>query len=272
MNRREQLQDQYEDALFALLMEDVIEAEGKRLLEENERLKQDPEAAVPDDVNKRCLKTIKRGFAKERRRTAGRVTYRVLNKAAMAAVVGALLFATAFAASPELRVRTLNLMIEVSKEYTTLTLNEDQNSPSASNGATTTVDGEQLLFGYRLPEVPEGFVVDYENSNDWGGGAYVQYINDEGATICIDIVKTHSGDDYIVDTEDAKVENIRIHGYDGLLIEKHHEFEDDVVIDSVAVVWGDTDQSTFVSVLGGNVDRELILNLATEVEFVAAAP
>lgn len=266
MNRREKLQDQYEDALFALLMEDMIEEDGARLLEENERLKQDPDAAVPDDVNERCLKTIKRGFAKERRRTAGRVTYRVLNKAAMAAVVCALLFATAFAASPELRVRTLNLLIEVSKEYTTLTLNEDQNNPGASNGGTTTVDGEQLLFGYRLPEVPGGFVVDYEDSSR--GGAYIQYINSEGAMICFQISKTHGGDEYIVDTEDAKVENIRIHGYDGLLIEKRYEFEDNVVIDSVAVVWGDTDQSTFVSVDGGNVDRELILELAEGVEFV----
>ena len=33
MTRRERLQEEYEDALFALLMEDVIEEESQRLTE-----------------------------------------------------------------------------------------------------------------------------------------------------------------------------------------------------------------------------------------------
>ena len=41
MNRRDELRERYEDALFAFLMEDVIETEGKKMLEENERLKQE---------------------------------------------------------------------------------------------------------------------------------------------------------------------------------------------------------------------------------------
>lgn len=36
MNRKEQLQEQYEDALFALLMVDMMEEEGRQLLEEND--------------------------------------------------------------------------------------------------------------------------------------------------------------------------------------------------------------------------------------------
>lgn len=87
MNRRDELRERYEDALFAFLMEDVIETEGKKMLEENERLKQDPLAAVPEAVDYRCIQTIKRGFAKERRHTVGRITYRVLNRVAMIAVI-----------------------------------------------------------------------------------------------------------------------------------------------------------------------------------------
>ena len=48
MTRRENLRDQYEDALFALLMDDLAWQEGERLLELNERLKNDPDADVPD--------------------------------------------------------------------------------------------------------------------------------------------------------------------------------------------------------------------------------
>ena len=58
MNRRDELRERYEDALFAFLMEDVIETEGKKMLEENERLKQDPLAACPE-CEKRPCKTQK---------------------------------------------------------------------------------------------------------------------------------------------------------------------------------------------------------------------
>lgn len=47
MTKREQLIEQYEDALFALLMDSVAEEEGKKAIELNERLKADPEAEVP---------------------------------------------------------------------------------------------------------------------------------------------------------------------------------------------------------------------------------
>ena len=133
MNRRDELRERYEDALFAFLMEDVIETEGKKMLEENERLKQDPLAAVPEAVDYRCIQTIKRGFAKERRHTVGRITYRVLNRVAMIAVICALLFVTAFAASSEIRSKTINLLIEVSDTFSTLTLRESQMTPNQTD-------------------------------------------------------------------------------------------------------------------------------------------
>lgn len=44
MTNHERLTEQYEDALFALLMDSVAEEEGKQALELNERLKADPAA------------------------------------------------------------------------------------------------------------------------------------------------------------------------------------------------------------------------------------
>lgn len=54
MKLREQLQEEYEDTLFALMMDYVAQTEGKRLLEENERLKNDPSAQLPEDLDRRC--------------------------------------------------------------------------------------------------------------------------------------------------------------------------------------------------------------------------
>ena len=267
MNRKEQLQEQYEDALFALLMDDMMEEEGKQLLEENERLKQDPAAAVPDEVNARCIKTINRAFTRKRCRSVGRVTYKVFNTVAMAAVVCALLFVTAFAVSPELRVNTLNFLIEVSDVATTLTLDGEADRQDTGS-VTSTSGGEVLLLGYRIPEVPEGFSVDYEDVTS--SHATIQYISGN-ETICFSVSRVNSGDQYMVDTEDAQVTDIQVGGYDGLLIEKIYRFEGNQTIDSAVVVWGDTDQSTFVSVDGGNVDHSLILELANAVEFVGDA-
>ena len=62
MTKREQLIEQYEDALFALLMDSVAEEEGKKAIELNERLKADPEAEVPAEVRRRCEKLIRHEF------------------------------------------------------------------------------------------------------------------------------------------------------------------------------------------------------------------
>lgn len=66
MKSREQLQEKYEDALFALMMNYVTEAEGKRLRAENEALKQDPTAQVPEHLDQRCLQTIRQSFLKKK--------------------------------------------------------------------------------------------------------------------------------------------------------------------------------------------------------------
>ncbi len=56
----EESSDGEENALFALLMADLAEAEGAAAWEENERLKRDPEAVVPLEVQRHCLKPISR--------------------------------------------------------------------------------------------------------------------------------------------------------------------------------------------------------------------
>ena len=54
-----------EEILFEQLLKQMVEEEGKRLLEENERLKADPSAAVPEEVNQRMIELIKRYFPNE---------------------------------------------------------------------------------------------------------------------------------------------------------------------------------------------------------------
>lgn len=49
-------------SLFAQLMRLYMEAEGERLLTENEWLNADPSAAVPPELDKKCLELIRGAF------------------------------------------------------------------------------------------------------------------------------------------------------------------------------------------------------------------
>ena len=62
MKSKEQLWEDYEDALFALLMDKVAEDEGVRLYEENERLRRDPAAEVPPEFDRKSREAIIRAY------------------------------------------------------------------------------------------------------------------------------------------------------------------------------------------------------------------
>ena len=140
MTRREKLEEQYEDAYFALLMDAVAEKEGVRLEELNDHLNQDPSAAVPEEPDRRCRKVIDQHFAAQRRSGYWRTTKRVLNRVAIVAAVMMLLFTTAFALSEDFRVSTLNLLITVEERYTRLEMKND-NSGEDLNSYSTSSEG-----------------------------------------------------------------------------------------------------------------------------------
>lgn len=256
MTRREQLQENVEDAVFALLMEDVAEQEGKRLIEENEQLKHDPSAKIPDDLDRRCRKIIKRSYAKDRRRTVGHTIHHILGNVALAAMVCILLFVSAFAAVPEIRVMTLNLLIEVSDVSTSLRLVGVDNGSTVQDAGADGTDSVQTLWGYRLPDIPDGYVVEYENGSELAVDLWYSNVDDE--FIRFKIAKASDVFKISVDTEDAEVEDIKVHGYDGLLIGKDGILK---------IVWGDTDQGNFVSITCMGIDQNTLLRYANDVVY-----
>ena len=149
MNRREQLFQQCEDDIFSLLMLDYAEQEGARLEAENQRLKQDPEAAIPDSAYQKGLKAIQRGMRAKRRRTLARGANVVLHRVAVAVLIGVLLFTTAFAISPAFREEVRNLVVSMTAESADLELVTD---------SFPQVNAADLLNHYVFPDGPEGYV------------------------------------------------------------------------------------------------------------------
>ena len=111
MNEDERLYEQYEDAFFALLMNRVAEANGKKLMQKNEELLTDPAAVVPEMLSKRCLRTIEKAYRKSQWKAAAKKATRVLNRVALWILVSLFFFGTAFASSETVRVKTLNFLI-----------------------------------------------------------------------------------------------------------------------------------------------------------------
>ena len=257
MTRHEELRDNYEDALFALLMDEFAEREGERLLEENERLKLDPDIVISDELDKRCIKTIDRTFAKGKRRKVKYAAYRMISRVAVAVLAVVVLFGTAYAAFPEVRIRTLNLIIELSDQAASLTMGGANSSVQNDDGASAVLNEDGTLRGYRLPEIPEGFELDYES--DTSVSALIRYANAYGESIGFSVIAA-KGTVFNVDTENAeKVENISIHGYSGLLVKKG---------EGIDITWADTDQNNFIMVSCDGLDEETVWGYAEIMKYV----
>lgn len=128
MNEDERLYEQYEDAFFALLMNRVAEANGKELMQKNEELLTDPDAAVPDRLNKRCLHTIEKSYRKAQIQKAAKKTLRTLNRVALWILIPLFMFVGVFAASETVRVKTLNYLIETFDVGTSYELSVGKNN------------------------------------------------------------------------------------------------------------------------------------------------
>lgn len=247
MKTHEELWEDYENAKFTLLMERVTQIEGEELIRENERLKNDPSAAVPEDLDKKCLKTIHKAFAKQRRRKATATVYRAIQKIAVPVFAIVSLFTVAYAVSPQVRLATLNFVQETSNVATGLTLAD-------VDGKTQGDHDMNSIAGYTISYMPEGFYLANSMSDSRSERKF--YENGQDASIMIQVVKT---DDVVIsihniDTEDIdSSEELSINGCDGLLIQKEARIQ---------LTLADSENMNFIDVISDNVDIDTLLAVA----------
>lgn len=212
MTRREKLQEQYEDALFALLMDDLAWQEGELLLEENERLKTDPDADVPEEMMKRCRKVINQEFTKKQVSKVGRTSWNIFKKIAIAACISVLLFTVAFATSETVRVNTLNILMDVCDRYTDYRFSVDSNEEKPT-----------VYSGYDVGWLPEGMALTDQNIiSDYPNYARTTYEGPNGEYLNIILDTLGEAGVLSVNTEDAIVEDITVNGWNASLITTDH--------------------------------------------------
>ena len=206
MTRQEILREQYEDALFALLMDRMICAEGERLLEENERLKSDPNAEIPEKLMKRCRKVIAREYAKKHFASVRHFSVKLFQKAAIVALTGMLFFTGALAASETLRNSTMNLIVEAFEDHT--------------NYRFDGLQEEDFMLEFEVGWIPEGFVL--KDQVHGQHSAYTYYTGNNSEALAIDLTAISKSGNTGVDTENAIKENLDIKGRTATLVTKDY--------------------------------------------------
>lgn len=246
MKSRKALMEQYEDAMFALIMYEILDEEGAELLRENERLKADPDFAVPAQTDRRSLRTIARAFGRQKRAAAAHTSWRVFQRVAVAAFIGLLLFTGVYAAFPEVRSVTLNLLIEVSDVSTTMRFGEDS-TPTAPPAV-----GEELL-PYEFAELPDGF--ELVEAGKGRRKCWKHYTDSSGAKIELEVFTGSDNMTYKFDTEDAdNTVNVVINGNPGRIVEKDGR---------ISVDFADEEHQIFVGITFYGVEREDALNVTS---------
>lgn len=248
MNRNDRLYNDYEDALFALLMDEVAQEEGARLLDENEQLKGDPNAAVPPELDKKSLETIRRALAGRNRRHTHTVGW-YLSRLAIAILAALLLFAVAYASIPDLRLKTLQMLIDNSNVSSHLSF------AGGENEAITPADQRQTLAGYTLPELSEDYVAADQGETD--REAWIEYQHADGAVIRI--IATNSADYFLDNGAVGDYEDIEIRGFSG----KTYYDKDGAVY----VSWYDTDHEKVIVLYATGIDKETALAYAGQITY-----
>ena len=276
MKNREQLWEDYEEARFALLMDALAEAEGEEALRLSEALNRDPEGALPPEVDRRCEAVIRGAFVQRRLHATGRTAVRWLTKVLVAAMLGAVMFAAAFALSEDVRVATLNTVIKVMDDRTQITFESaggDAGGTAAPPAEGTAAEEWTHPYSIALEWVPEGFELEKYQSDE------VSYRNDAGDEILVSVDRYSEDLVYTFDTEDRTAKTVEVQGHRATLysatekkLQSINELFGTELWSDRIVVWMDDANQEIWFVYASNLTEEEMLRLAEGVRWRGAAP
>ena len=269
MTNREPLVEQYEDALFALLMEGVAEAEGEEALRLNEKLKSDPDAEVPEVMRRRCEKTIRTAFAKRQLRAMGRTSARWFTRVAVIAALCGLMFTAAFALSEGFRISTLNAIIQVTEYGTQIAFH--QTSHDAEDNATTPY-GQNVNSHFLVNWLPDG----YQLTDEYIGTELntTVFSNDINSYISIENFHYSETTVYNFDTENTSKKEISICGHEATLYIKDSDavkeeyFSMPQIESEMTLIWIDTTTHFIWQISATNLTEEEMIQVAEGIQIV----
>lgn len=271
MKNREQLWEDYEEARFALLMDALAEAEGEEALRLSKALNRDPEGALPPEVDRRCEAVIRGAFVQRRLHATGRTAVRWLTKVLVAAMLGAVMFAAAFALSEDVRVATLNAVIEVMDDRTQITF-EGAGGDAGGTAAppaegTAAEDGLEYHYNIALEWVPEGFELEGGSEAD---GGMVNYLSPVDGLLAVSVIPYSENSVLNLNTEGCTKREITVQGHpatlyvtgEEMLQKAYHENGLTNIWSEMMIYWIDENNRVIVQIDATNLTEEEMLRLA----------
>lgn len=240
-----QVREDYENALFRLVMHNVAEQEGRKFLEENRAMgpPETPSEATLSNFEA-LLSTRLRRQQLLIRRLSRLATVR---KMAAAMFIGIVVFVTAMTTVQAFRVRVMNLWLDIRPEYTTFKLKEKNTGSPYDDDFTV-----NWINAYVPTVIPEGYTV----SSMSIGALHREIIYESNASL-ITYSELNESVSPTLDTENADhIETVNINGNSGILIVKN---------EWTTVIWA-IDESIFR--LRTQTDIETAIKVARGVKYV----
>lgn len=234
---RPELLENLEEAYFAVLMDRFSQEEGERLLEENRRLCEDESFVYPEELDKKCLRIIKRAFAKQKRAKSLRGLRKVGNVAAVFIAVVALCAALLFTTVEAFRNDVLNFVL-AAFDYDAGTV-------------VKAVAPQEVPFKPLPPTwVPEEYLLVEELNN--GESYSAAYSNGDSNEIHFTQSKITSTP--VIDTEDAEeTQDATINGCEAIIAVKDGQ---------IILLWLDNENASIFRITSENLDRNTLIKIA----------
>lgn len=245
-HRTENLREQYEDALFALLMEEYAEENGEKLLDE---FNHSESTEMPAELDKECRKMIHQHFTRQINKTRICKALRLIGKS-VATIFITLGLGTALIFSVDaIRVPVLNFLLNQRQGFLQVT--------KYPENAGITMDPQDHLpqdptsLGFLLPE---GYDL-YKYTSKTSGTFFVCYTNESG-----DIVQLQTTLDdgmFASDAENAEIESVTISGHEGTLVQK----------DGFALIWHVPEANLIYTLYASNLTRDEVLQIGLAIAY-----
>lgn len=243
MKSREELRSDYEEALFAMIMDEIMDLEGEALIAERERLALSEEFEISDELNKRCISAINDAFTAKKKETRRLKTRKVLRTVLVAAVVMCILFTTVYASVPAVRRATDEMMTALSGVCARLVFGD----------AVVYVNNGHYVFS----EIPKDFGVVEEGEGD--GTKWCLYSN-QRSTLMIEVNYASGFNEECVDLEDADVvENIVFDVYEGVYVLKD---------DRIHIALHDVKRDNMILITSHRMDDDFVIDIAKEIKYI----
>lgn len=242
MTKQEMLYEQYNDALFRLLMHSVAQHQGQQYQEENQALKAQ-EGGPSETAKHRCLRTISRQVRRGHARAAARTASRVLGKAAVVMLLVISCLTAAFAVSPVFRSDALRWAVATFGDHAEYRFNQ--------------TEGGVQYQGIEVGWLPEGYeLVESRATNRTILRRYTKSGADMKQRIDIRIMDFSDEGVFKIDTEADEVYQVLVQNTLATVIERDN---------SVQLIWMYPESNCIIMLCGDNISTETALRIAQSI-------